>query len=428
MPVNEISSDTAVFMPRVVVVGIGYVGLRLCSEAAQAGHEVIGLDIDTARVAAINAGEPPVGTITREELASLHEQGFTATSDPVVLSSAQVIVICVPTPLRDGQPDLELLRAACRTIRDHLQPGTLVCLESTTYPGTTEDVVAPILTESGLIIGKTLNVAYSPERIDPGNKRFTIANTPKVVAGVTDTCTTRALAFYFGFVDDVVVAANPREAEMAKLLENTYRNVNIALVNELAIACDGLGIDIWNVIGLAATKPFGFQSFSPGPGVGGHCIPVDPGYLSATVRTQLGYPIRLVEVAQEVNQRMPAFVVERIGRQLNTRKLALNGARILLVGVSYKSGVADMRESPAIPIARALRASGAVVHFHDRYVQSWTVDGEPIPRFDWNTTEPFDLGVMLQHDEDSESSLLLSACAVVLDTRGHMKGEGVVRL
>ncbi|WP_194838593.1 nucleotide sugar dehydrogenase [Nocardia sp. XZ_19_369] len=428
MELSQTLDRTTEFGFTVVVVGVGYVGLRLCHEAALAGHHVIGLDIDTARIEAINRGVPPTDTITPADLTNLHERGFRATDDPAELDKAQVIVLCVPTPLRKGLPDLTALEAAARTVRDHLHPGTLVILESTTYPGTTEQLLSPILAESGLAIGTDVAVAYSPERIDPGNPKYSLRNTPKVIAGVTRTCSTHAMAFYCTFVDDLVIAQNPREAEMAKLLENTYRHVNIALVNELSIICHDLGINVWKVIELAATKPFGFQPFTPGPGVGGHCIPVDPTYLSASVRTELGYPMRLVELAQEINNHMPAYVVHRAQELLNTQRLPLNGARILLFGITYKPEVADMRESPAIPIARLLRNGNATVEYHDRHISEWSVDGHTIPRAALpNPATHYDLGVLLQQ-HDSGTAWLLHTCNIVLDTRGCLHAASVVHL
>src|SRR5690606_27253999 len=299
-------------------------------------------------------------------VAELVQRGFRATSDPSVLGEARTIVICVPTPLaEDGGPDLSSVRAAVGDIARFLKPGQLVVLESTTYPGTTEESVQPILEASGLRVGRDINLAFSRERIEPGNARFGARNTPKVVGGVTGACTEAAAAFYDKVVDTVVRTKGTREAEMAKLLENTYRHINIALVNEMARFCHELDIDLWDVIAAARTKPFGFQAFYPGPGVGGHCIPIDPNYLSYNVRARLGYPFRFVELAQEINATMPAYVVHRAQDILNEDGKSLKGATVLLLGVTYKPNIADQRESPAVPVAKHLRDKGAEVLFHD---------------------------------------------------------------
>jgi UDP-N-acetyl-D-glucosamine dehydrogenase len=325
-------------------------------------------------------------------------------------------------------PDLTAVEAAATAVADHLHDGMLVVLESTTYPGTTEDLLLPLLEQGGLRAGTDFSLAFSPERIDPGNERWHLANTPKVVGGVTPACTERAAAFYGRFVERVVRVRGTREAEMAKLLENTYRHVNIALVNEMAIFCDELGIDLWDAIDAAATKPFGFAKFSPGPGVGGHCIPIDPNYLSYRVR-QLGYPFRFVELAQEINARMPAYVVTRAQRLLNDHAKAVRDSVILLLGVTYKPDVADERESPARPVARRLRTLGAHVRYHDPHVASWSVDGVPVERADLERDLPdADLVVLLQPHRDYDLDVIAKSARVVLDTRGRMAGDAVERL
>ncbi len=364
----------------VLVIGLGYVGLPLAVQAARAGFRVTGFDTSAAIARGLNAGRSHVGDVTGDEVAAARDQGFTATADPADLKPQDVIVICVPTPLSEADgPDLSAVRAAAQTAGRLLRPGTLVSLESTTYPGTTDEIVRPLLEKaSGLAAGVDFALVFSPERIDPGNPEYGLANTPKIIGGITPACTEAAAAFYGRICEQVVRAASAREAEMAKLLENTYRHVNIALVNEMAIFCRELDIDLHDAIRCAATKPFGFQPFYPGPGVGGHCIPIDPNYLSYKVRT-LGYPFRFVELAQEINSRMPGYVTERAAELLNRGARPVNGARVLLLGVTYKKDIADQRESPARPIARKLRARGADVAYHDPYVPSWQVDGTGRP-------------------------------------------------
>jgi len=406
-----------------VVIGLGYVGLPLVREASRVGLRVAGLDHDEAVVAGLTGGASHVDDIDDADVAAMLEAGFTPTTDDAILAEAPVIVVCVPTPLSpDGGPDLTAVTSASEAIAAHLAEGTLVVLESTTYPGTTEEVVRPILEKSGLAIGVDVHLAFSPERIDPGNPTYGVANTPKVVGGVTSACTQAASAFYGKFVEQVVQARGTREAEMAKLLENTYRHVNIALVNEMAVFCRELDIDLWDAISCAATKPFGFQAFYPGPGVGGHCIPIDPNYLSYKVRT-LGYPFRFVELAQEINARMPGYVAQRAGEMLNRAGRAVRGARVLLLGVTYKPDIADQRESPARPVARKLRQSGARLVFHDPHVREWTVDGEPVRRADDLEAElaSADLAILLQHHSAYDADALARSARLLLDTRGRLR-------
>ena len=327
----------------------------------------------------------------------------------------------MPPPLSDeGGPDLGPVISAVTTIRDNLRPGMLVILESTTYPGTTDEVVRPILEETGLIAGTDFHLAFSPERIDPGNESFGAKNTPKVVGGQTPACGDVAAAFYGQFVDTVVRAKGTREAETAKLLENTYRHINIALVNEMARFCHDLGIDLWDVIDAAKTKPFGFQAFYPGPGVGGHCIPIDPNYLSHNVRARLGYPFRFVELAQEINSTMPAYVVQRIQNLLNEDSKPLRGSTILLLGVTYKPNIADQRESPAVPLARRLADKGAIVTFHDPHVQEWRALGDRATRADDldEAVPRADLVVLVQNHRDYDIEALSGAARRFFDTRG----------
>ena len=405
----------------VLVIGLGYVGLPLAREAARAGYHVTGYDTRPEITESLNAGRSHVDDLTDAEVAGMRAAGFRATCDESTLGQPDVIVICVPTPLSpaDG-PDLTAVRAATETAGQLLKPGALVSLESTTYPGTTDEVVRPLLEKaSGLTAGIGFSLAFSPERIDPGNPDFGLANTPKVVGGVTPACADAAESFYGQICDTVVKAKSAREAEMAKLLENTYRHVNIALVNEMAIFCRELGVDLWDAIRCAATKPFGYQPFYPGPGVGGHCIPIDPNYLSYKVRT-LGYPFRFVELAQEINGRMPGYVTERAAELLNRHAQPVNGARILLLGVTYKRDIADERESPARPLARKLKARGADVRYHDPYVAHWQVDGQDIGRAEDIETAiaAADLVILLQPHSSYDLGTIADQARLLLDTRG----------
>ncbi|WP_242904300.1 nucleotide sugar dehydrogenase [Actinomadura terrae] len=408
-----------------VVIGLGYVGLPLVRAACRAGLRTGGLDLDARVVDGLRAGRSHVDDVAPAEVAEMLGQGFEPSADERVLDGARTVVICVPTPLStEGGPDLTAVRGAAETVARHLEPGMLVVLESTTYPGTTDEVVRPILEKSGLIAGEEFHLAFSPERIDPGNPVYGIRNTPKIVGGFSPACASAAAAFYGKFVDQVVEAKGTREAEMAKLLENTYRHVNIALVNEMAVFCDELGIDLWDAIDCAATKPFGFQAFRPGPGVGGHCIPIDPNYLSYKVRS-LGYPFRFVELAQEINDRMPRYVVERAQQLLNREGRALKGAKVLLLGVTYKADIADQRESPARPVARRLARLGADLSFHDPHVASWRVDGADVPRAaDLPAAlEGADLTIVLTGHRGYDGTTLARHARLLFDAVGHTRGD-----
>ena len=413
-----------------VIVGLGYVGLPLASQAAISGVRTTGFDLNQAVVDGLNAGTSHIDDLTDDDVATMLANGFEATSDPEVLGRADAVVICVPTPLDDsGSPDLAAVRGASRGIAAQLREGQLVVLESTTYPGTTDDIVRPLLEESGLVAGTDFFLAYSPERIDPGNPTYGVQNTPKVVGGYDEASTDKACAMYSRFIDTVVPVSGTREAEMAKLLENTYRHITIALVNEMAIFCHDLDIDLWESIEAAKTKPFGFQAFYPGPGVGGHCIPIDPNYLSYKVRT-LGYPFRFVELAQEISGRMPSYVVGRITHNLNEDQKSVNGAKILLLGVTYKPDIADERESPAQPLARRLLDLGADLSYHDPLVTSWDIDGVSVPRVDdlLAAVESADLTVLLQNHKSYDLDELASRARRVFDTRGSMEGPTVERM
>ncbi len=360
----------------VAVVGQGYVGLSVAAGAAIAGMTVWGVDRDEARVASLAAGEDVVPGVDDAVVDEAVQSGnLRFSTDPAVIAQAQVVLICVPTPVEDHRPDLSYVESAGRAVAPHLRPGTLVVLESTTFPGTTEKVLRPLLEASGLSAGTDFALAYSPERIDPGNPKYGLRNTPRIVGGVDEESTMLAATFYRRVVDDVEELSSCRAAEMAKLLENTFRMVNIALVNELATLCAMQDLDVWEVIRAAATKPFGFMPFYPGPGVGGHCIPLDPTYLSWQSRRDTGRPFRLVETAQDINAQMPSYVATRIIDTLNDRGVTVRGARVLGLGVTYKPNVGDVRESAAIEVLSHLQRRGVEVSFVDPFVDTVSEHG-----------------------------------------------------
>ncbi|MGW7527297.1 nucleotide sugar dehydrogenase [Streptomyces sp. NPDC054783] len=404
--------------------GLGYTGLPLAREACTTGMRVIGLDENSAVTAALESGRSHVPDVTDSDLALMRARGFHATTDAGSLAEAAVTVVCVPTPLDDaGEPDLSHVRRAASAVGAHLKPGTLVVLESTSYPGTTDDVVRSLLEEtSGLTAGTDFSLAFSPERIDPGNDHFGIRNTPRIVGGCTPGCTAVAAGFFRRLCDRVVEAGSAREAELAKLLENVYRSVNIALVNELAVAGRALGVDVWDAIDCAGSKPFGYQQFRPGPGVGGHCIPVDPAYLAHWARAA-GRPLHLVELAQQVNAAMPAHVVRRAGELLQGGGKSVGGARLLLVGVTYKRDSRDLRSTPAAALARLLRQADAHVSYHDPLADAWTVDGTPVPcavRLREAAADA-DLTILLQDHSVLPVERLPHWASLLLDTRGRLR-------
>ncbi len=364
--IEKIYNKTAV----VAVVGLGYVGLPLAVEKAKAGYKTIGFDIQENKVDRVNKGENYIGDIIEDELTDLVSQGLLkATSDYRHINEVDCVAICVPTPLDEHyQPDISFVVNSTKEISKHLHKGMLVVLESTTYPGTTEEVVKPILEETGLKCGTDFFLAFSPERVDPGNREFKTKNTPKVVGGMTKDCTEVAAALYRNILEgEVYEVSNPAVAEMEKILENTYRNINIALANEMAILCDKMGINVWEVIDAAKTKPYGFAAFYPGPGIGGHCIPIDPFYLTWKAR-EYDYHTKLIETAGEINIYMPTFVVERSARILNNHGIPLKGAKILILGVAYKQDIDDYRESPVLKVIENFEKFGAVVQYNDPYI------------------------------------------------------------
>ena len=411
------------------VIGLGYVGLPLAEEACRSGIKVYGFDTSTSVVDGLNSGVSHIDDVEDVDVVAMRSFGFVATGDPSCIASSNVVVICVPTPLsEDGVPDMAAVIEASDSVSVHLQAGSLVVLESTTYPGTTDGTVRKILEEgSGLVAGDDFALAYSPERLDPGNPAYDLRNTPKVVGGLTSSCLDQAVDFYSMIVDTVVPTVGLREAEMAKLLENTYRHVNIALMNEMSVFCHELGIDIWGVIEAASTKPFGFETFYPGPGVGGHCIPVDPNYLSWVIRS-LGHRFRLVELAQEI--RMPAYVAKRAQDLLNYQLKPIRDSKVLLLGVTYKANISDQRETPARPLAECLLNLGADVRFFDPYVSAFTVEGREIEaENDLETAvNSADLVVLLQAHDEIVGSAALDGAEHILDTRGVLTGDNVERL
>ena len=366
------------FKYNLAVIGLGYVGLPLAIEAANCKLKVAGYDINESVVNNLNKSVSHVEDISDKVLQDALSKDFLITSNSNILGDSEFIVISVPTPLTDYQPDLSYVEEATKSIADNLKKGQIIVLESTTYPGTTLEIVKPILEQnSNLVAGEDFLLGYSPERIDPGNKEWTFKNTPKIVSGINEKSLKKISEFYNSIIDEVVEVSGTREAEMVKLIENTYRQVNIAMVNELAILSNMLGIDIWEVVEAAKTKPFGFQSFRPGPGVGGHCIPIDPKYLSFKTR-QIGQPVRFVELAQEINNSMPNYVISRISELMNKKEILLKNSRILILGVAYKKDIGDTRESPAIDIIESLLDKSVEVSFYDPYVDELIVNKESI--------------------------------------------------
>jgi UDP-N-acetyl-D-glucosamine dehydrogenase len=411
------------------IVGLGYVGLPLAVAFAEAGHNVVALDIDQRKIAAIRSGDSYIEDIPSDRLRGVDGR-IQATTRYADLAGTEAIVIAVPTPLtQNREPDLAPLMDASRRVADVLQAGQLVVLESTTYPGTTREQLVPLLEESGLAAARDFHVAFSPERVDPGRTDYTLRTTPKVVGGLTEACGDRAAELYERVCDTVVRVSTPEVAELTKLLENIFRSVNIALVNELALLTDRMGIDIWEVVDAASTKPYGFMRFEPGPGMGGHCLPVDPFYLSWRAR-EFDMTTRFVELAGEINQQMPYHCVARVERALNDQGKAVRGAKVALLGVSYKAGVGDVRESPALKIIALLQGLGADVHYHDEFVPELRDEGlrdEPLEE----AVAGADLVVIVTAHPGIDHAQVATGAPVVLDLRGVTRGaaaENVIRL
>ena len=409
----------------VAVIGLGYVGLPLAVEFAKAGFRVTGIDVDARRVEALNAGESYIGDVPAADLAAAARAGaLRATTDFSLLHECDAVSICVPTPLsKTHDPDLSYVMAAADAVAKHMHAGMLIVLESTTYPGTTDEIIVPRMVQNGLRVGEDVFVAFSPERIDPGRQDYLLKNTPKVVGGVTPACAEIAEALYTYVTERVVRVSSAAAAEMVKLLENTFRAVNIALVNEVLLMCDKLGLNAWEIIEAAATKPYGFMKFTPGPGVGGHCIPLDPHYLSWKLRT-LDYNARFIQLASEVNTSMPDYWVSKVAEALNRVRKAVNGSRVLVLGVTYKPNVDDARESPAIDIIQLLETRGAQVSFHDPYVASLRHEGLETPRLELNEANlaAADCVLIVTDHAGYDWDWINQHAALIVDTRHALRG------
>jgi UDP-N-acetyl-D-glucosamine dehydrogenase len=414
---------------RVVIVGQGYVGLPLAVRAAECGHDVVGYEVDPVRAARLTRGESYVEDVPGERLAAVVAAGrYRASTMARDCAGFDLAVITVPTPLRDGAPDLTYIEASGKTLARFLHPGATVVLESTTYPGTTEEVLAPILEEgSGLKAGTDFHLGFSPERIDPGNQTWDLVRTPKIVSGIDEESLRVIKGFYDSVVESTVVVRTPREAELAKLIENTFRHVNIALINEIAMVAHDLDIDVWQAIDAASTKPFGFMRFTPGPGVGGHCLPIDPSYLSWRVQRALGRSFRFVELANDINNHMPDYVVRRVVDAFNSRQRAVSGSKILLLGLAYKKNTGDARESPATRVAELLTRLGAQVSAVDPHVVEEIHAAAGVRRTELSAAEVADADavvVLADHDE-FDYELVGANARYILDTRRRLSGPNV---
>ena len=413
---------------RVGVVGLGYVGLPLAVEKAKAGFKTIGFDVQAQKVHLVNEGHNYIGDVVDSDLKKLVDKGMlSATTDFSFVKAVDFIAICVPTPLdKHQQPDISYVKNSTIEISKYMTKGTMVVLESTTYPGTTEELIKPLLEEgSGLKCGEDFYLGFSPERVDPGNKEFKTKNTPKVVGAIGKDATETISAMYRAVLEgDVYEVSSPAVAEMEKILENTYRNINIGLVNELAILCDKMGISLWEVIDAAKTKPYGFQAFYPGPGLGGHCIPLDPYYLSWKAR-EFGFHTSMIESSMMINDKMPEYCVERAMRILNAHKKALNGAKVLVLGVAYKQDIDDYRESPAIPVIDILKENGADVEFFDPYISSFKANGvvvEGIPVIDADIIAQYDLVMITCGHTNVDYDMIQKNAKAIFDTKNVMQG------
>jgi UDP-N-acetyl-D-glucosamine dehydrogenase len=414
---------------RVVIAGQGYVGLPLAVRAAECGHKVVGFDVDERRTGMLVDGRSFVEDVTDERLGAVLAAGsYKATATPRDCAGFEIAIITVPTPLREGAPDLSYVEASARMLARYLQPGATVILESTTYPGTTEELVAPILEEgSGLTAGTDFHLGFSPERIDPGNPTWDIVTTPKIVSGIDEVSLKVVKEFYDTVVETTVPVSSPREAELAKLIENTFRHVNIALVNEIAMVAHDLGIDVWQAIDAASSKPFGFMRFTPGPGVGGHCLPIDPSYLSWRVQRQLGRNVRFVELANDINNHMPDYVVRRLVAAFNRQRRAVADSRILLLGLAYKKNTGDARESPATRVAELLRDMGANLVAADPHVVETVRAIADVPRVELTAAElaAADAVILLTDHDEFDLDLVVKHAKYVLDTRRRVSGANV---
>lgn len=414
---NKINDKTAV----IGIIGLGYVGLPLAVEFANNDFSVIGIDIDTKRVEKLNNGENYIADVSSENFRQLvSDKKFRASTDFATLSEIDAVLICVPTPLNKlKDPDVTYILDVLKQIKKYVHPDMIISLESTTYPGTTRELILPALEKMNLKVGDDFYLCFSPERVDPGNKKYQISNTPKVIGGITENCTELGKLLYESIIDEVVPVSSPEAAETVKLLENTFRSINIGLANEVAIMCEKLGVDVWEVIDAAATKPFGFMKFTPGPGLGGHCIPIDPHYLAWKLKT-LDYRARFIELAGEINTGMPAHVLELISGGLNRSKKAINGSKILVLGVAYKNDIDDVRESPALDVMTLLEQDGATVDYYDKFV----------PKLKWNDDYKFskkiltadllhsyDAVAVLTNHTDVDYDLVKMEANLIIDTR-----------
>ncbi|HKW12543.1 MAG TPA: nucleotide sugar dehydrogenase [Gemmatimonadaceae bacterium] len=405
------------------IIGLGYVGLPLAIEFAKGGFKVIGYDVSERVTRGLMEGHSHIQDVPSAEVAKLVKQKlFEATTDESRLRDVDAVSIAVPTPLvKTRDPDMSYVIAAAEAVSRTAHEGLLVVLESTTYPGTTREVLLPILTKLGLTVGEDVFLAFSPERVDPGNPKYHTKNTPKVVGGITQACTEVATALYAAVIDTVVPVTTTEAAELVKLLENTFRSVNIGLVNEMAIVCDKLGVDVWEVIDAAATKPFGFMKFTPGPGIGGHCIPLDPHYLAWKMRT-LNYKTRFIDLASEINSQMPSYVVEKVAQALNEERKPVNGSRVLVVGVAYKPDIDDIRESPALDVMRLLEQDGAEVVFHDPYISTYREDGHAKSGVALTPAEikRADAIVIVTNHKVIDYQMLMDNATLIVDSRNAM--------
>ena len=414
---------------KMAVLGLGYVGLPLAVVFAEAGFDVIGIDPDASKIDALNKGESYIPDVKTEAVANLVKNGkLKATTDFSAISDVGAVSICVPTPLKKtGDPDMSFIDTATTDLAKYVHKGMVVVLESTTYPGTTREFILPMLTEkSGLTVGKDLFLSFSPERVDPGREDFTTINTPKVLGGITEACTEVACAWYSGAIETVVPVSSTEAAEMSKLLENTFRMINIGLVNELAIMCDRLKVDVWEVIEAAATKPFGFMKFTPGPGLGGHCIPIDPLYLSWKLKS-VNYNARFIELASEINTQMPRYVVQKVQDALNFQRKAINGSKVLVLGAAYKPDVNDLRESPALDVIALLAEKGAEVSYHDPYCPSLKAHNGEIMKSVPNllgAVENSDCVVIITNHSEYEYDAILEKAQLIVDTRNALGKAG----
>jgi UDP-N-acetyl-D-glucosamine dehydrogenase len=409
---------------KVAIIGLGYVGLPLAAAVAEAGFQVTGIDLDENKILKIMQGESYILDVPTQQIARLVREGkFTVTTDFSILSQIDAVSICVPTPLRKtGDPDLSYIMDATNRLARYMHPGMVVVLESTTYPGTTREIMLPKLGEElSLVVGQDFFLAFSPERVDPGRKDWTTLNTPKVIGGITPACTEVASTWYEQALESVVPVTSAETAEMTKLLENTFRMINIGLVNEMAIMCDRLGIDVWEVIDAAATKPFGFMKFTPGPGLGGHCIPIDPLYLSWKLRT-LNYTAHFIDLASEINTNMPRYVVGKVQDALNMKGMALKNSQLLILGAAYKPDVDDLRESPALDVIGLLQQKGANVSYHDPYIKSLNHDNwalESVPNL-METVKQVDCVVIITNHASYDYQAILKNAKLIVDTRNAL--------